>query len=173
MTHSVSPTGTVRSGMPPHLKTKGHASKLKCAMMEQLGKLDDWDRVEKKGNPVVSPIVRGHLSFVQGEQRRVGVEVKQTPLLVAVQLRGLVRDMRRRARALPTAAKPTEMIRDVAIFCVAFHRMKRGFELSVAVASQVLQMARGEGFIFYCFVWKDFAKLLASGCGKGESRLPR
>ena len=52
-------------------------------MMEQLGKLDDWDRVEKKGNPVVSPIVRGHLSFVQGEQRRVGVEVKQTPLLVA------------------------------------------------------------------------------------------
>ena len=40
------------------------------------------------------------------------------------------------------------MIRDAAIFCAAFHTMKRGFELSVAVASQVLQMAGGEGFIF-------------------------
>ncbi|CAN0147179.1 unnamed protein product, partial [Laminaria digitata] len=38
--------------------------------------------------------------------------------------------------------------RDVAIFCLAFHTMKRGFELSVAVVSQVLQMSEGEGFIF-------------------------
>ena len=34
----------------------------------------------------------------------------------------------------------------MAIFCVVFHTMKRGFELSVAVASRVLQMARDEGF---------------------------
>ena len=46
------------------------------------------------------------------------------------------------------------MVRDVAIFCVAFHAMKRGFELSVAVASQVLQMSRGEGFIFNLFFGK-------------------
>ena len=72
---------------------KGHASTLKCAMMEQLGKLDDWDCVEKRSNPVASPIVQGYLSFVQGEQRRVGVGVKQAPPLVAVQLRGLVRNM--------------------------------------------------------------------------------
>ena len=39
------------------------------------------------------------------------------------------------------------MIRDVAIFCVAFPRMKRGFELLVAVASQVMQTAGGEGFV--------------------------
>ena len=127
---------------------KGHASKLKCAMMEQLGKLDEWDCVEKRGNPVASPIVRGYLSFVQGEQRRVGVGVRQAPPLVAVQLRDLVRDMRRRGQTLPTAAERIAMIRDVAIFCLAFHPMKRGFELSVAVASQVLQMSEGEGFIF-------------------------
>ena len=36
----------------------------------------------------------------------------------------------------------------MAIFCVVFHTMKRGFELSVAVALQVLQMAGGEGFTF-------------------------
>ena len=127
---------------------KGHASKLKCAMMEQLGKLDDWDCVEKRGNPVASPLVRGYLSFARGEQRRVGVGVKEAPPLVAVQLRELVRYMRRCAQTLPTAAERIAMIRDVAIFCVAFHTMKRGFELSVAVASQVLQMSGGEGFVF-------------------------
>ena len=48
-------------------------------MMEQLGKLDDWDCVEKHGNPVASPIVRDYLTVVQGEQRRVGVTAKQAP----------------------------------------------------------------------------------------------
>ena len=127
---------------------KGHASQLKFAMMEQLGKLDDWDCVEKRGNPVVSPFVRGYLSLVQGEQRRVGVGVKQAPPLLAVQPRELVRDMRRRAQTLPTAAERIAMIREVAIICVVFHTIKRGFELSVEVASQVLQMSGGEGFIF-------------------------
>ena len=42
---------------------------------------------------------------MQGGQRRIGVGVKQALPLVAVQLRGLVRDMRRRARILPTAAE--------------------------------------------------------------------
>ena len=36
----------------------------------------------------------------------------------------------------------------MAIFCVFCHTMKRGFELLVAVASQLLQMAGGEGFTF-------------------------
>ena len=72
---------------------KGHASKLKCAMMEQLWKLDDWDCVDKRGNPVASPVVQGYLSFVKREQRRVGVGVKHAPSTVAVQLRGLVQDM--------------------------------------------------------------------------------
>ena len=95
--------------------------------------------VEKRSNPVASPIVRGYLSFVQGGQRRVGVGVKQAPPLVAVELRGLVRDMRRHARMLPTAAERIAMIRDVVIFCVTFHTMESCFKLSVAVALKVLQ----------------------------------
>ena len=52
---------------------KGHVSKLKCAMMEQLGKLDDWDCVEKHGNPVASPIVRDYLTFrARGTSARRG-----------------------------------------------------------------------------------------------------
>ena len=145
--HSVSCPGVGLDRYAAASLNKGHASKLKCAMMEQLGKLDDWDCVDKRGNPVASPLVRGYLSFAQGEQRRVGVGVKEAPPLVAVQLRELVCYMRRCAQTLPTAAERIAMIRDVAIFCVAFHTTKRGFELSVAVASQVWQMSGGEGFI--------------------------
>ena len=65
--------------------------------------------------------------------------------ILTVHLRGGVRDMRRSARMLPTAAERTAMILDVALLCVFFHTMKRGFELSLAVASQVLHMTRGEG----------------------------
>ena len=77
--------------------------------------------------------------------------MKQAPPLVAVQLRWLVRGMRRRVQTLPTAAERIAMIQDVAKFCVAFHTMKRGFELSVAVASQVLLMSTARfSFSIFC-----------------------
>ena len=57
------------------------------------------------------------------------------------------------------------------VFCVGFHTMKGGLELSVAVASQALWMAGGEGFAFNFLFGKT--KLLPSGGGKEESRLPR
>ena len=141
-------------------------------MMEQLGKLDDWDCVEKRGNPVASPLVRGYLSFVQGEQRRVGVGVKQAPQLVAVQLRELVRDMRRRAQALRTAAERIAMIRDVAIFCVAFqHNEARFRAVGSGGVPGVADVGRRE-FHLQFSVREDAAKLLPSGRGKEEPRLP-
>ena len=57
-------------------------------------------------------------------------------------------DMRRRVATLATAAERLAMIRDVAVFFVAYHNMKRGFELLVAVAAQVLQMPGGGVFDF-------------------------
>lgn len=45
---------------------------------------------------------------------------------------------------LKTAA---ERIAVIQIFCVAFHTVKYGFELSVAAAPQMLQMAGGEDFL--------------------------
>ncbi|CAM9728164.1 unnamed protein product [Pylaiella littoralis] len=126
----------------------GYVSRLKCVLMEQLGKLDDWDCVEKRGNPVASPLVRSYMTFVQGEQRKVGVGVKQASPLLASQVRDLVVDMRRRLPTLTTAAARMAMTRDVAVFCLAFHTMKRGFDLSVAVAAKVLRLQGGEGFIF-------------------------
>ena len=132
---------------------KGHVSKLKCAMMEQLGKRDDWECVEKRGNPVATPIVRGYLSFVQREQRRVGVGVKQAPLLVAVQLRGIGRD----------APTPTN-----ASHCRGAHRHDPGCGRSLRVlpyiearfrkigSGGVAGAANGwrRGVHFHFFVWK-------------------
>ena len=141
--------------------------------MEQLGKLEDWDCVEKRGNPVASPLMRGYLSFVQGEQRRVGVGVKQAPPLVAVQLRELVRDIRRRAQTLPTAAQRIALIRDVAIFCVAFHTMKRGVRAVGSGGVPGVADVGRRGFHFQFSVREDAAELLPSGRGKEEPRLPR
>ena len=73
--------------------------------------------------------------------------MKQVPSLSAGQLRHLVRDMCRRARLLPTAVERIAMLLEVAIFYVEFHTMKRGSELSAAVALRVLQMTGGEVFI--------------------------
>ena len=92
---------------------------------------------------------------MQEEQQRGGVSVKQAPPLMASQSRRLAIDMRRRVATLPTAAERFAMVRAVAIFCVAFHSMKRGFELPVAVAAQVMQMFGGEGFIFNSLFGKN------------------
>ena len=51
--------------------------------------------------------------------------------------------------------------------------MKRSFELSVAVASQVLEISGGEGFIFNFSVRKDVVNFIPSGCGKDKPRLPQ
>lgn len=98
---------------------------------------------EKPGYPVASPIVRGYLYFVRGQQRRVGG--KQAPSLSAFQLRGLVQNS---TWMLRTPTERVAMIWDATKLCVAFHTMKHGFELLVAAASQVLQPMGGEGLIF-------------------------
>ncbi|CAN0328919.1 unnamed protein product, partial [Scytosiphon promiscuus] len=89
-----------------------------------------------------------YLSNAQNEQRRGRVSVKQAPPLVESQVQKLVGDMHLRVATLPTAAQRFAMVLDVAIFCVTFHTMKRGFNQSGAVVTQVLQMSEGEGFIF-------------------------
>ena len=109
---------------------------------------------------------------MKGEQRRVGVGVKPAPPLVAVQLRELVRDMRRRAQTLPTAAERIVTIRDAAIFCVAFHTMKRGVRAVGSGGVPGVADVGRRGFHFQFSVREDAAELLPSGRGK-EPKLPR
>ena len=52
----------------------GLVSKLHMAFRQQLGKGEEWDPVEKTGNPCSSVLVESHLTFVTEEQKRVGVQ---------------------------------------------------------------------------------------------------
>ena len=127
---------------------KGFVSKLKRAFSEILGKTEPWDNKEKRGNPADSDIVRGYLSCSRVEQRRVGVIVNQARPLLAPVLTRLVAYMRTSAPVLPTVGERLARMRDVALFIVAFHTMQRGFDLSCALASQVLRLPNGAGLIF-------------------------
>lgn len=96
---------------------------MKWAMIAQLGKHSDWGPVQQRGKPVQSPLVREYLSNAQEEQRLGGVSVKHAPPLVAGQLRKLVGDMRRRVPTIPMSAECWAMVRNVAFYCGACHKM--------------------------------------------------
>ena len=99
--------------------------------------------------------------------------VKQGPPSVAVQLRDLAWDMHRRTQRLPTAAERIALIRDVVVFCVTFYTGKCGVKVSVAVASQLLQMAGGEGFIFNSLFGMTLRSSSQAVVVKEEPKLPR
>ena len=127
---------------------KGFVSKLKCAMSEVLGISEPWNDKEKRGNPADSAVVRGYLKSARVEQRRVGVTIQQARPMLAPMLLKLIRYMRQSARQLETAKARVERSRDIALFVTAFHTVQRGFDLSCALAAQVLGMPKGEGLIF-------------------------
>lgn len=141
--------------------------------MEQLGQLADRDCVEKRDDPVSSlTLARSYMAFVQGEQREVGVAVKQTHPLLENQVRDLAADMRRRLPTTATAAASTSMTRDIAIFSSAVDTTTRGFEFSAVVAARPgnMQLRGGEGFTMKVSCsGKDFAVLLPSGSGIEET----
>lgn len=62
--------------------------------------------------------------------------------LVEGQLHELVRNRRQRIQVLPTAAERFAKLRNVAMFCVAFRTMKRGFEAMESTQSSVAEGAR-------------------------------
>ncbi|CAN0175671.1 unnamed protein product, partial [Scytosiphon promiscuus] len=128
------------------------------AVIEQLGEHSDWTPSEQRESPAASPLVRVYLSNAKEEQRRGRVSVKQLPPQVEIQVQRLVWDLHRCVATLPTAAKRFAMVLDVEILCVTFHTMKRGFELSVAVVTQMLQMTGGEGVSFYFLFGKTLRK---------------
>ena len=71
----------------------GFVSKLRMAFREQLGKREDWDPVEKRGNPCSSAPVESYLTFVTEEQKKVGVPVKQAAAMLVNTLAQLLQDM--------------------------------------------------------------------------------
>lgn len=127
---------------------KGVVSKLKMAMKEQKGKGDEWDPVSKSGNPCASPLVDSYLTFVNEEQRQVGVPINQAVPMLAHTLIVLLADMRLRAQVAASQAERISITRDVALYTLAFFTLRRGYDLSFTLGSQVLRLPESKGLIF-------------------------
>ena len=140
---------------------KDFLSKLKWTISEELGKVEEWCPAKQHGNPVASPIVRFYLKHASEEQRQGGVLggvlVKPVPPpMLSPQLKELVRDMRRRAKQCSTASERIAVTRDIAVFCVAFHTMKRGLDLARTLGTELLRLPDHKGLVFNF----QFGKLL-------------
>ena len=61
---------------------KGFVSKLRMANKKMLGKREEWDPIEKRGNPCSSPLVESYLTCASNTQKQVGVPVKQAASLL-------------------------------------------------------------------------------------------
>ena len=113
-----------------------------------LGKGDEWDPIEERGNPYSSPFVESYLTCVSKTQKQVGVTVKQTAPLLTHDFAKLLQDLRQRAQSAGSTAVPKEITQDTAMFPLAFASMRRGYDLSFTMGSQVLPLPESSGLIF-------------------------
>lgn len=79
----------------------------KWQLIDENGKVEEWDPGRRVGNPCSSPSVDSYPTFVSEEQKRVGVQVIQaTPMLELTQtLVDLLSDMRSNAQAAGSLAE--------------------------------------------------------------------
>jgi len=126
---------------------KGFVSKLKMAMKEH-GKGEEWDPVRRAGNPCASPLVDSYLTFVSEEQKQVGVPVNQAAPMLGHTLMDLLSDMSSRAQVATSLAERISLTRDIALYSLAFFSMRRGYDLSFTLGSQILKLPGSKGLIF-------------------------
>ena len=92
-------------------------------MREQLGNIEEWDRVKKKGNPCSSALVESYLAFVSEEQEQVGV--KQAAPMLSHTLAQLLQSMRVRAQLADSLSQHIATTRDISFFSSALYFMRR------------------------------------------------
>lgn len=71
------------------------------------------------------------------EKKKVGVSVNQADAMLTHTLVESMRDMRSRAQVAPALATRISLTRDVAVYTLAFACMRRGYDLSFTLRSQV------------------------------------
>ena len=81
-------------------------------------------------------------------QNQVGVPVNQAALMLVHTLIDLLRDMRSRAQVAASLAERISLTRNIALFSSAFYSMRRGYDLSFTLRSQILQLPKSRGLIF-------------------------
>ena len=60
----------------------------------------------------------------------------------------LLSDMRSRAQVAASLAERVSLTRDIALFSLAFYSMRRGYDLSFALGSQIMKLPNSRGLIF-------------------------
>ncbi|CAM9560049.1 unnamed protein product [Pylaiella littoralis] len=124
------------------------------AYREQLARGDPWNSETRSGNPCDAPLVESYLLCTAEEQKMGGVAVKQAEPMLAHALETLLASMRTRAQLSLSIQERISITRDIALFALAFYTMRRGFDLSSTLASQVLKLPNSEGFIFNFYLGK-------------------
>ena len=123
-------------------------SKLKMAFRHELGRSASWHPIDRTGNPCDSVIVETYLTCVSEEQRRNGTPVTQAVPMLAHTLESLLENMSTRAQLSQSVRERISITRDIALFSLACYTMRRGFDLSCTLGSQVLQLPHSAGMIY-------------------------
>ena len=95
---------------------KGKVSKLKMAYLEKLGRGSEGNPVEKSGNPCSNQKVDSYLSYVNIEQKRVGVPISQENPVLGHVFAELLRNTRSRAQLEPSLAQHITITTYIALF---------------------------------------------------------
>ena len=92
-------------------------------------------------------LVESYLTFVSEEQKQVGVPVNQAAPMLEHTLIDLLSDMRSRALVAASLADRISLTRDTALFSLAFYSMRRSYDLSFTLGSEILKLPNSRGLI--------------------------
>ena len=116
--------------------------------MKEHGKGEERDPIRRVGNPCSSMLVESYLTFVSEDQKQVWVAVNQAAPMLEHTLIDLINDTRSQAQVAASLAERISLTRDIALFSLAFYSMRRGYDLSFTLGSQILKLPNSRGLIF-------------------------
>ena len=116
--------------------------------MKEHGKGEERDPIRRVGNPCSSMLVESYLTFVSEDQKQVWVAVNQAAPMLEHTLIDLLSDMRSRVKVTASLTERISLTRDIALFSLAFYSMRRGYDLSFTLGSQILKLPNSRSLIF-------------------------
>ena len=92
----------------------------------------------------------------------MGVPVEQAAAIISHTSAQFLQSMRVPAQLAESSFQPIAITRDIALFSLAFHSKRRGFDLSFTLASRVLQLLESAGLFFNFLLGKTSQKSVES-----------
>ena len=102
----------------------------------------------KEGQPLLECVSRSYLTFVIEEQKQVGVPVTRAAPMLSHTLAQLLQSMRVPAQLAESWSQRIAITRDITFILVDLYSMRRGFDLSFTLGSQVLRLPDSAGLVF-------------------------